>query len=1120
MSTGADERPLDDVRRFLEDDEAGLPGPDAPLGEIAVSRGYITEAQLEECLEEQQRIQPHVLLGELLLRRRYLTGEQLLRALAAQKKPEPAPQLPDGVRIGKYTLLREIGRGGMGVVYEAEDPDLRRRVALKVLKHDSPDPTAAERLRREAAIAAQLQHPNIIAVHEVGTTTGTRGGPPLPFIAMEFVEGRTLAELLEEKKTDRKELLRILEEVARAVAHAHAQGVVHRDLKPANVIVDRTGRCFLGDFGIARAASFQTRLTEARFIVGTPEYMAPEQAEDRPEAIGPATDIHALGVLLYEILTGQRPFRAESPVALLRKIATDEPVSPSRLVASLEADLEVICLKALEKEGERRYASAEAFANDLERFRQGKSISVRPAGLAARLWRRLLRRRRTAAVAASSAAVLLLVIAALGAWGRRERREALRQLKDRMETSLRATLELRRAGDLARMKTFARESLDACEAAEARYPGLAEPHALKGRMHRVLMNDAAAMEEQEIALGLDPGCDRARYERLVLRSRVLRRREEDLMNRAWRSLGQKLLHDPAATVRPEDIRVPPKDQLATADPDVAGLRRLQEEDLRILEDSPAGDLREAELACARGLAGRSRTRLREALAREPALEEAVEALALLEAQEDRYEQAVAVWTAGLEADKGCLTHLLGRGESRLRWGQRKFQAGDDPSVTLIAAVGDFTQALEKDPRQDAALRDRGIAHFLLGLSIGWSRLDDATRQMQAAAEDLGRALDLNSKPPETWMWRGVARAALSAGRIFHLEDPIPTCKEAIADLGEAIRRDPQADEPYTWRALARIPWAVQLGLRREDPEPLYRESMADLEQALRLNPGRGENWLARGNLETAWAGFQVARGRDASDILKAAAADLDIAIRKIPAGVEAPGKRGRIDLELSELPGEDARKRCSAAAGFFETVLARNPRSSTGLAGRGEATMRLAAELARRGENPAALFEAAFRDLDEAAKSDPRTKIVRAEAYVRRGQWKETAGQEADPDYLAALADTKSAIETSPLATEAWIWQGRARTLSAAFRPVPMIHYQEALNDFNKVLFFAPDHLQALKFRADAHRRRAALKASRRLDAGTDYQAALTDYEHAVRLQPALEPELHDPIAACRAAIR
>jgi tetratricopeptide (TPR) repeat protein/predicted Ser/Thr protein kinase len=1118
MTVSADEKPMDDVRRFLEDASGDLPGPDSPLGEIAVSRGYITDAQLEECLAEQKRLDPHVLIGELLLRKKYLSGEQLLRALAAQKKPEPAPQLPEGAKIGKYALIRELGRGGMGVVFEAQDPDLGRRVALKVLKEDASDPTAAERLRREASIAAQLRHPGIIAVHEVGSTK-PRTGPPLPYIAMDYIEGSTLAGLLEEKKTERKVLLRILEDVARAVAHAHTKGVVHRDLKPANVIVDKSGRAYLGDFGIARAASFVSRLTEARFIVGTPEYMSPEQAEDRVDEVGPPSDIHALGVMLYEILTGQRPYRAESPIALLRKIAADEPVAPRRLLPSIERDLEVICLKALEKEGNRRYATAEGFADDLERFRVGKSISVRPAGPVARLWRKLLRRKKAAGLAAAGTAAVLIVVLALGAWGRRERGEALRQLQERMETSLRAALELRRAGDLARMKTFAKEALDSCAASVERYPGLAEPHALMGRMHRALMDYDRAMEEQELALERDPRSGRALYERLVLTSRQLRRREDELTERAWRGLGERLIQDRSSRVRPEDVTVPSRDQLSKNDPTARELRERMLRDLAALEASESGGMTPPELACARGLVDRSRPRLRDALAKAPTLEEAVEALATLERQEGRFEKAVAVWTAGLEHDKGCLPHLEGRGECRLSWGQQRLQRGEDPAETLIAAIGDFTQALEKDPRRDAALRDRGLAHFLLGYSIGWSRLDDATRQLQAAAEDLGRALELNPKAPATWMWRGVVRAAIAAGRMFRLEDPIPACKEAVADLTEAIRQYPEGDEAYPWRAMARLPWALQLGLKKEDPEPLYREALADFEQALRLNPGRGESWLGRATIQSAWASYTTAKGKDATDILRKAAADLDVAIQKIPGGVEAPAKRGQIELLLAALPGEDAVTRCNAAAGYFDTVLARNPKSSAGLAGRGEARLRLASEKLKRKEDPAPAFESAFRDLDEAAKLDSAAKVLRAEAYVRRGEWKESSKQEGDADFQSALADTKSAIEANLLATDAWIWQGRARTLSAASRPVPMIHYQEAINDLNKVLFFSPDHLLALRFRADAHRRRAQLKSTRRLDPSADFQAAITDYEHVIRLQPAAERDLQEPLASCRAAL-
>jgi tetratricopeptide (TPR) repeat protein/predicted Ser/Thr protein kinase len=1111
---GARTGAVNDVRRFLDAGDE-LPGPDALLGEIATSRGYLTDAQLEECLLEQKTITPHVLLGELLLRHKYISPEQLLRALAAQKKPEPAPQLPEGARIGKYSLIREIGRGGMGVVFEAEDPDLRRRVALKVLKEGVSDPAAAERMRREAAIAAQLRHPGIVSIHEVGSTR-PRSGPPLPFFAMDFVEGRTLAALLEEGKTDRKELLRILEDVARAVAHAHASGVVHRDLKPANVIVEKNGRAVLSDFGIARATSFQTRITETSFVVGTPEYMAPEQIQDHAENIGPATDIHALGIILYEILTGSLPFRAETPVGLMRKIISEEPVPPRKLSRSVPADLEVICLKALEKEGTRRYTSADAFADDLLRFRTGRPISARSAGPLSRLWGRILRRKRSAALIAGGAAATLLAIVLLSLWARRERLEAIRQLKGRMETTLRAALELRRAGDLARMKAFAREGIDACEAAALRYPDLAEPHALAGRMHRALLDDDRAFAEQELALGRDPHCSLARYERLVLTSRRLRRREEDLVERAWRGLGEKLVQDRTGKVRPEEVSVPPREKLAKDDPLARELRERMREDLETLEAPDSVDLGPAQLSCARGLLSRNRAPLEAALARAPHLEEAVEALARLEEDGARFDKAVAVWSEGVDHDRGCLIHLEGRGEARLHWGLQMYQRDEDPAALLIDAIGDFTAAVDKDPRRDVALRDRGLAHFLLGASIGWTRREDTIRQFEAAEKDLGKALALNPKAAATWMWRGVVLMALS---VYQLQDPMPLCREAMDNLAKAIACNPQGDEPYLWRAYVRLPMAVWLALQRQDVEPLYHESLADLAQALKLNPGRGETWLGRANIHLAWANWQKIRGRDAADALRKAAADLDVAIQKLPDDLRARERRGTLEITLATMAGEDAMKRFRDAADDFEAVLARNSKSASAQAGRGEARLRLAAEMIRRGENPASSFEAAFRDLADAAESLPAAKLLRAEAYVRRGEWKSATGRDGDADYQSALADAKAARDANPFLSESWIWQGRARTLAAVNRPASLLHYQEAISELNRVLLVTPDHLLALRFRADANQRRATLKAGRHGEAGIDFNSAVVDYEHVLRLQPSLEPELREALAACRAGV-
>lgn len=359
---------MGDVRRFLGEGEEPEPGPESPLGQICLWRGFITEAQLEECLDEQQRLVPRLRLGELFLRKKYVTTEQLLRALAFQKKPGPEAPRP---QIGKYRLLREIARGGMGVVHEAEDTTLSRRVALKILREDKDEPGGIERLKREAAIASALHHPGIITVHEVGSVESP-AEPPIHYIVMEFVEGRTLAAILEEGRTDKAELLRILEEIARAAAYAHSKGVVHRDLKPKNVMVEKAGRVALGDFGIARADRFQTPLTQSNMVLGTPEYMAPEQVEGRTADIGPKTDVYALGVILYEILTGRTPFEAKTPVLVFQRVLLETPAPPE----GADAELAALAMTAMAKSPDARPATALEFADALRRVRRRNPYAI------------------------------------------------------------------------------------------------------------------------------------------------------------------------------------------------------------------------------------------------------------------------------------------------------------------------------------------------------------------------------------------------------------------------------------------------------------------------------------------------------------------------------------------------------------------------------------------------------------------------------------------------------------------------------------------------------------------------------------------------------------------------
>jgi len=331
-------------------------------------------------------------------RHRWLKGVERILA-------EPAPDRPPP-QVGRYRILREIGRGGAAVVYEAEDAELRRRVALKVLRDADTDPTVLERLKREAAILAGLLHPNIVGVHEVGSTEG------LPFIAMDLIEGRTLAELLREGAPPLPELLRMLRDAARAAAFAHSKGIVHRDLKPGNVLVEKGGRVLLTDFGLAHADSFLTKLTRSRAVMGTPQYMAPEQVEGRTAEIGPRTDVYALGVMLYEALAGALPFPGETAAVVYQKILKDDPLPPGAVPA-----LQAVCLRALEKEPARRYPSADAFADDLDRYLEGGSVEARPPSPLRRLWRR-----RKGWIVAGAAA--LMALAAGGGLVRAWREEA------------------------------------------------------------------------------------------------------------------------------------------------------------------------------------------------------------------------------------------------------------------------------------------------------------------------------------------------------------------------------------------------------------------------------------------------------------------------------------------------------------------------------------------------------------------------------------------------------------------------------------------------------------------------------------------------------------------------
>jgi len=347
-------------------------------------------------LEETCRQEP-----ELATELRMLWGAVLVADAvgsdAASSHDSHAPDLPSGTielpcRFGDYELIAELGRGGMGVVYRARQLSLNREVALKmILRGQLASPVELARFKAEAEAAARLNHPNIVPVYDVGQVDSR------PFFTMKMIRGQTLSQRLANGPLPARESALLLASVARAIQHAHQNGVLHRDLKPSNILIDDEGIAHVTDFGLAKQTDDAASLTRTGGIIGTPAYMAPEQAAGARGVVGPATDVYSLGAILYHLLTGRPPFQAASPVDTVLLLLEQEPVPPRIINPTADRDLELIALRCLQKPTDLRYADAAALAADLEAFLKDEHISAR-SGLFTQVVSRLFRETHHAAV--------------------------------------------------------------------------------------------------------------------------------------------------------------------------------------------------------------------------------------------------------------------------------------------------------------------------------------------------------------------------------------------------------------------------------------------------------------------------------------------------------------------------------------------------------------------------------------------------------------------------------------------------------------------------------------------------------------------------------------------------
>lgn len=425
--------------------------------------------------------------------------------------------------FGDYELLAEIAHGGMGIVYRARQRSLQRIVAIKmILSGQFASAEQVRRFRSEAEAAAQLDHPHIVPIYEVGAQDGAH------YFSMALVEGSNLAARVSRGPLRARDAAEMTVRISQAVAYAHARGIVHRDLKPANILLDADGLPKISDFGLAKRAEQDASLTATGQILGTPSYMSPEQASGKNDQIGPATDVYAVGAILYCLLTGRPPFQAATALETIRQVEEREPVAPRALNPSVDRDLETVCLKCLEKAPSRRYASAEALRQDLERYLHGEATLARPIHRAQRAWRWCRRKPLAAGLAVTLGVLLASVAAGLMLQARVRQAQRLTNLQARFDAKLdnpAMHVEYLETVDLLidEMELIAPERVSECQTRFHRRFG----EFVTSVIHQPRLSDQDAQAAREVIARLSKG-DRALGKQL--------RGDLDRRVRAWRDV--------------------------------------------------------------------------------------------------------------------------------------------------------------------------------------------------------------------------------------------------------------------------------------------------------------------------------------------------------------------------------------------------------------------------------------------------------------------------------------------------------------------------------------------------------------------------------------------------------
>ena len=988
---------------------------DLEFAQFLLSRRLVSRTALEECLKAQKRAaesgrRPIPRLRGLLIQMGAMTDLQVDQALESlDATPSEVPKPDPSNRIGPYVLMEKVGSGGMGEVWKAWDTNLGRHVALKFLIEN--DPRELARFTREAELAAKLSHPNIAAIYEM-RMDGTRR-----YLALEYVDGTTLDKF---PRKDRQLLVRLIRDAARALDYAHQQGIVHRDIKPSNLMVSRQegkgDHVFVLDFGLARKLEGAAKVTASGVALGTPAYMSPEQA--RGLEVDSRSDVYGLGATLYELLANRPPFGGKNVYELLKRVEEKDPGSLRRTPRPVDSDLETIVLKCLEKNPSRRYESARALADDLDRYLAKEPILARAPSVVYRLRKGLAKRKALAAITLVAVALAASAVL-LGKRATSAEAQALTELQRQTQTALMAVMELRRAGHTEQAKPFVVRTEEACQEAINLLPTKAEPHYLLGRMYRAVMHYENALEEQNRALEKEREHAPSLYERVVLRVRLHRRRMEEVVQSDRADVGLRLFGDKevktGVKVEPPDLR-----KLSELDDVANGLMKRMFEDLRALE-RVGNSLGEGEKSCARGLLAwaernyeRAVTHLNAALKTAPALEEVYEALAILHEEQGRYEESIKLWTAGLDRDRGYVPFLVGRASVRVNWGYSRYLRGESHSDLYLKGIEDLDQALKHDASVSLTWHMRGVAKGNLATSLA-ARGEDPTKLFEGAISDFDEAVRLNPASFPSWRGRGIVRWGLGKHVAATGGDPSKAYEQVVNDFDGSLNLNPGDVETWKSRGLVRSDWGLFIAGKNQDPSQMYRKAVEDYGEALKRDPGHAESWKGRGGVRVNWGMYSQSRGEDPSALFRGAIEDIGEALKLDPESATAWQWRGNAYLNsgifIKSRRGDPSDVYERAIQDYGES-LKRHPSNAATLKGRGAAYSNLGNYKLDNGKGPTNLLDEALKDLArslEINRNDPIVWLFQGHAYYSRGWHKMDGKVPAGADFRAAKSSYEEA---------------------------------------------------------------------------------------------------------------